>query len=478
VVTRTGSDPPIPPAGARPPGARSLLGVWDGISVVVGIVVGVSLFRVPGPVFASIDAPWQGMAVWALGGALSLVGALCYAELAAAYPRAGGDYEYLTRAFGPATGFLFGWAQLVAVMSGSIGALAFVFADYARVLWPGANASGLAAAVVVALTLPNLLGLGISRGMQNALTLVKVAGLAGIVIAALAAPAPPAGTGGAGRGGLGFALILVLYAYGGWNHAAFVAAEIHEPQRNVPRVLVLGTAAVATLYLLVNLAYLHALGFPGLRASQAPAADVLAAVAGRAGAAVISILVMTSALGAIQGMVFTAARIYASVGRDHPALAALAPWHPRFGTPTRALLAQSAVALAWIASVGTSAGRGALDAALSAVGLPVLPWQRFGGGFETLVAGTAPAFWLFFLGCGIALVVLRRRDASTPRPFRVPGYPWTPLLFCASCVFMLYASLDYARGLAALSLAPLLIGALLERATRRGAPDGAPPRGA
>jgi amino acid transporter len=454
---------------SAPPPERPQLGVWDGISVVVGIVVGVSLFRVPGPVFASVDAPWQGMAVWALGGALSLVGALCYAELAAAYPRAGGDYVYLSRAFGPAAGFLFGWAQLVAVMSGSIGALAFVFADYARVLWPAASAAGLAAAVVVGITLPNLLGLGISRRVQNALTLAKLVGLAGIAIAAWLAPAPmPPAAAPAGHGaGFGFALILVLYAYGGWNHAAFVAAEVGDPQRSVPRMLVLGTAAVAALYLLVNGAYLLALGFPGLRASDAPAAAVLDAVAGRAGAVAISVLVMLSALGAIQGMVFTAARIYASAGRDHPALAALAPWHPRFGTPVRALLAQSAVALAWIGGVGTAAGRGAIDGALAAVRLPALPWQRFGGGFETLVAGTAPAFWLFFLGSGIALFVLRRRDASAARPFRVPGFPWTPLVFCASCLYMLYASLDYARGLAALSLVPLLAGALLERATRR-----------
>ena len=448
---------------------RALLGVGDGISVVIGIVVGVSLFRVPGPVFASVDAAWQGLAMWALGGALSLVGALCYAELASAYPRSGGDYVYLTRAFGPAAGFLFGWAQLVAIASGSIGALAYVFADYARVLWPAASGAGLAAAVVVALTLPNLLGVEISRRVQNTLTLVKVAGLAGIVIAALLAPAPapPAAT-FAGGGGLGFALILVLYAYGGWNDAAFIAAEVREPQRNVPRVLLLGTAAIAAVYLLVNAAYLVALGFDGLRASQAPAADVLAATAGSKGAAAISVLVMLSALGAIQGVVFTGARIHASVGRDHAALAALSRWHPRFGTPVRALLAQSAVALAWIAGVGTAAGRSAIDAALTAAGLPALPWQRFGGGFDTLVAGTAPAFWLFFLGSGAALLVLRRRDPATSRPFRVPGFPWTPLLFCASCLYMLYASLDYARGLAVLSLAPLLVGALLERATRRG----------
>ena len=135
---------------------RAILSPWDGVSVIVGIVVGVSLFRAPGPIFASVDAAWQGMAVWGLGGALSLIGALCYAELASTYPRSGGDYVYLTRAYGPAVGFLFGWAQLVAILTGSIGAMAYVFADYAQVIWPQASSVTLAAAVVVALQINSL----------------------------------------------------------------------------------------------------------------------------------------------------------------------------------------------------------------------------------------------------------------------------------------------------------------------------------
>lgn len=453
-----------PEAGEERPRLR----LWDGVSVIVGIVVGVSLFRAPGPIFASVDAPWQGMAVWALGGALSLVGALCYAELASTYPRSGGDYVYLSRAFGPAVGFLFGWAQLVAILTGSIGAMAYVFADYALVLWPAASGALLASAAVAALTLPNLYGVEAGRRVQNALTWSKLAGLAGIVLAAAVAPAPDAARPvGENLGGFGFAMILVLYAYGGWNDAAFVAAEVRDPARNVPRVLILGTGSIVVIYLLVNAAYLGALGFAGLRASRAPAADVLGAVLGRVGERGMSALVMASALGAIQGLLFTGSRIYASVGRDHAVFGALARWHPRFGTPVRALLVQTAVALAWIAGVGTGAGRRAIDAALAVLALPALPWERFGGGFDTLVAGTAPVFWLFFLATGASLLVLRRRDPRVRRPFRVPLFPWTPLLFCASCLYMLYASLVHAGGLAAVGLVPLLLGIPLLLVSRR-----------
>ena len=159
------------------------LRVWDGISVILGIVIGVSLFKAPAPIFASVDGAWQGMAIWALGGLLSLVGALCYAELAAADPRPGGDYVYLSRAYGPWLGFLFGWAQLVAVLTGSLGAVAYVFADYARVLWPAGSPAGIACGVVVALTIPNVLGVRLSRRVQNALTVVKLLGLGGLIVA-------------------------------------------------------------------------------------------------------------------------------------------------------------------------------------------------------------------------------------------------------------------------------------------------------
>jgi amino acid transporter len=193
---------------------------------------------------------------------------------------------------------------------------------------------------------------------------------------------------------------------------------------------------------------------------------VLASGLGVAAGQAMSVLVMVSALGAIQGMVFTGARVYASAGQDHAAFAALARWNPRSGVPARALCAQGAVSLLWIGVVGTQAGRAGLDAVLAALGLAAMPWERFGGGFDTLVASTAPAFWLFMIATGAALMALRRREPDTPRPFRVPAHPWTPLLFCASSLFMFDASLRYAGGLALAGLAPLALGVPLYLATR------------
>lgn len=439
----------------------------DGVSIIIGIVVGVSLFRAPPLIFGAVAGPGWGMLAWTLGGVLALVGALCYAELASAWPRSGGDYVYLSRAYAPWLGFLFGWAQLAAILTGSIGAMAYVFADYAVAAW-GGRAAPWAAAAVAALTALNLFGVGVGRRVQNALTGAKVLGLGAVLAAGLLADgvAPPAPAGG-GSLDFGFAMILVLYAYGGWNDAAFVAAEVRDPRRNVARVLLLGTGSIVLLYLAVNAAYLAALGFDGLRASSAPAADVLAGALGPWGGRAMSALVMVSSLGAINGLVFTGSRIYASVGADHRAFRALGAWNARLGAPVRALLAQGGVALALVLGVGTEGGRAALDGALAAAGAGGLPWERFGGGFDTLVAATAPVFWLFFLLTGLALPILRRREPDAPRPFRVPLYPLTPIVFCASSAAMLWASLSYAREISLLGLVPLALGLPLVRAGRR-----------
>jgi amino acid transporter len=440
----------------REAGSLSLV---DGISVVVGIVVGVSVYKAPGLVFEATGDPWSGLGMWLAGGALSFIGALCYAELAATYPRSGGDYVYLTRAYGPAAGFLFGWAQLVAVLTGSIGAMAYVYADYAQALFGGASVVH-AVCVILALSGVNAIGLRWGRGTQNALNAVKILGLAALLLAgwiALPGPAPAELTPARG-GSYGFALILVLYAFGGWNDASYVASEVADPQRNVPRVLLLGTAGITLLYLLVNLSYLAGLGFDGARASAAPAADLLARAFGPWGGRVMSGLVMISALGAIQGLIFTGSRVYAAVGADHRAFRAIGKWSDVRGVPLRALLAQAGIAVGLVALVGTGAGRSLLDAALSAAGGGVLPWDRFGGGFDTLVAATAPVFWVFFLMTGAAVPLLRSRDPSRARPFRVPLYPLPPLVFCASCLFMLASSVEYAGWLTLVGLIPLALG--------------------
>lgn len=468
-------DPPAPESAA----VTARLGVWDGVSIIIGIVIGVTIFKAPPLIFSNVSGPWQGIAAWGLGGVLSLIGALCYAELASTYPRSGGDYVYLTRAYGRLTGFLFGWAQLSVILTGSIGAMAYVFSDYAIEFWgggaTGASAWGAwyAAGAVALLTLVNGFGVLMSKRTQNLLTFAKVLGLAAILIAGLLATGSgvPAAARPMSGPGFGFAMIFVLYAYGGWNDAAFVAADVRDPRRNISRVLLYGTAAIAGVYIAINAAFLAALGFEGVRASSAPATDILETTLGPWGAKGMGILVMVSALGAINGLIFTGSRIYTSVGADHRLFARLGRWHPRLGAPLWSLVTQAVFGLSMILGVGTETGRGWLDACMTGIGLSPLPWERFGGGFDTLVAGTAPVFWLFFLLTGISLFVLRRKDRDLPRAFSVPLFPFVPIIFCLTSVYMLWSALDYARQLSAIGLVPLAIGVGLYLATNRKDPE-------
>lgn len=440
------------------------LGLWDAVSIIVGIVVGTAIFKSPMLVFQNVAGPWQGLGAWALGGVLSLCGALCYAELTTTYPENGGDYEYLSRAFGRWVGFLFGWAQLTVILSGSIGIMAYAFADYCVKMTglPAGAIAWLATAAVLSLTFINVLGAVAGKITQNVLSVIKVAGMSMVVVAgawasATASHAPAAAAGSSGAS-FGLAMVFVLYAFGGWNDAAFVAAEVRDPRRNLPRALLLGIAGVTVIYLAVNAAYLGALGFEAARNSPVPAADVLERVLGSWGARVISGLVMLSALGAINGMILTGSRVYARLGQEHRVFAWLGSWSKKSAAPIASLLAQAAMTLVLILAVGTQRGRDTFDLALKGMGLEALPWAMYFGGFETLVAGTAPVFWGFFLLTGLSLFVLRAKDQGRPRQFAVPFFPIPPIIFCAACAYMLYSSLVYARLLVLLGLVPLALG--------------------
>ena len=439
---------------------------WDAVSIIVGIVVGTAIFKSPTMVFQNATSAWQAIGFWGIGGLLSLCGAFCYAELGAAYPHNGGDYAYLNRAFGNWLGFLFGWAQFAAILSGSIAAMSYAFGDYAVRLFgfPETSAVALAAVAVTFVSVVNLRGVVVGKQAQNWLSLAKVLGLLAVLLAALLvmlgrSEPLAADTDSMNRlmgPGAGLAMVFVLYAFGGWNDAVYVAAEVRDPTRNLPRALVLGILGITTIYLLVNLAYLAALGFAAARQTHAPAADVLRLALGPWGERVVSALVMVSALGAINGMVLTGSRIYAELGTDYRVFGWLGKWNPHARVPVNAILGQGAVALLMIVAVGTEIGRQAIDRGLAFGGLQPMPWGAYFGGFETLVASTAPIFWLFFLLTGVALVVLRFRDPQTPRPFRVPFYPLPVILFCATCAYMLWSSLAYARWLSLVSLLPFV----------------------
>jgi amino acid transporter len=467
-------DRDVPPSEFDRPAAHSL-GVWDAVSIIVGIVVGTAIFKVPMLVFQNVTGPWQALGVWSLGGLLSLCGALCYAELATTYPRNGGDYEYLSRAYGGWVGFLFGWAQLTVVLSGSIGLMAYAFADYALRLGnlPAWTATWIGAAAVLSLSLLNALGAVVGKSVQNLLSLAKVLGLLGVVVtglalsAAAAKPVAPVATPGLMGPGFGLAMVFVLLAFGGWNDAAFVAAEVRDQRRNLPRALLAGIAVVTVIYLAVNAAYLAGLGFEAARRSNTPAADLLGRAFGDWGSRLISLLVMISALGAINGMILTGSRIYATLGADHRLFAWLAAGNSRSAAPIAALAVQSMIATLLILVVGTEEGRTAIDFVPTRIGLHSLPWSDFPGGFEMIAAGTAPVFWTFFFLTGLALFVLRIRDRGRNRPFSVPLFPLPPIVFCATCAYMLYSSLAYAKWLALIGAVPLVVAMPFSRTSQK-----------
>jgi len=417
------ADPNAPATAAAATGPRAMLSTSDVVVLIVGIVVGAGIFRLPGLVAANAGTAEWVVAVWIAGGAVSLAGALCFSELTSTYPNAGGEYHYLRRAYGAQCGFLFAWSRLVVVQTGSIALLAQVFGDYAAVLAPfGPYGASLYAAVAVVLfTALNLLGLHHSRRAQLLLTTLTVAGLLAIVAAGLTAEAPaeavPPPSGG---GALGLAMVFVLLTYGGWNEAAYVSAEVRDGRRSMPRALVLGIVLVTAIYVLVNLALLEALGVGGLAASTTAASDVAGLALGASGAAAVATLVAVVALASLNVSIFTGARTTYALAGDFPLFGALDRWNRRTGAPSRALLLQGAIALLLVAMGATTRD-----------------------GFQTLVEFVSPVFWAFFLLTGLSLFVLRRREPDRPRPFRVPFYPVVPALFCASCAYLLYSSLAY-----------------------------------
>jgi APA family basic amino acid/polyamine antiporter len=426
---------------------RPTLQLFDAVALIVGIVVGSGLFRTPSLVASHVSSAAFLLLAWVLGGGISLVGALCYAELASAYPHAGGDYHYLRRAFGARLSFLFAWARMTVTQTGSIALLAFVFGDYAtRLLRLGEYSPSLYAALIIAaLTGLNLRGVRQGARTQNVLTTVKVLGIVLLIISglALAVPLPPVAhdspsSAPATQPSLGLVMIFVLLTYGGWNEAAYISAELHNARRNMARALLCSLLLITGLYLMVNWACLQGLGLKGMAQSQTVAADLMQRALGEHGAQFVSLLVAVSTLSSVNATIFTGARTSYALGRDFPPFSFLGRWRQGSSTPTNALLVQATVALALVL-LGTITRKG----------------------FETMVEYTAPVYWFFFLLTGVSLPVLRVREPGASRPFRVPLYPLTPFLFCATSAYLLYSSLAYTGVGALVGLAVLGVGALL-----------------
>lgn len=419
---------------------KPTLSTLDAIALIVGMVIGAGIFQTPALVATNTESASIALFAWILGGVMSLIGALCYAELTTAYPDAGGTYYYLIRAFGKIPAFLFAWARLSVIQTGSIALLAFVFGDYFTQLLPlGEYSSAIYAGLaVICLTGLNIIGVQQGKWTQNVLTAAKVIGLLLVIIVGIvSATTVPTNniTTSAPETQLGRAMIFVLLTYGGWNEAAYISAEVRDGKRNMVRVLLGSIAIITAIYLLINFAYLRGLGLGGLAASKAPAADLMRSSLGENGARFVSILVGVSALGAANATIFTGARTNYALGRDFAIFSWLGRWQERGSTPINALVVQGA----------------------TAIGL-VFYGAFTRKGFETMVDYTAPVFWFFFLLSGVALFVLRNREPDVPRPFRVPLYPLMPLLFCGICGYLLYSSLTYAGAGARLGVVVLLTG--------------------
>ena len=407
-------------AGALP----RRIGLVTAVAIVIGSVIGSGIFRSPGGIAARLPGPLPMLAVWVIGGFFALCGALSLAELASAYPRTGGIYVFLREGWGRLAGFLFGWAELTIIRAAAYGAISTTFAEYLlRVLGydpalaPYSDWVHWVAALAIALTATfNIVGVRLGSAVMNVTTLAKFGGLLFIVIVAFAL-----GSGGAAErigpltppgsfavGAFGLALVSALWAYDGWADLSYIGGEVKDPERNLPRALIIGALMVMGIYLLANLAYLTVLGIEGMRTSRLVAADVAQAVIGRPGVVFVAVTVMLSTFGALNGALLTTPRIFFAVAADGLFPRKIAAVHPRFETP------YVAIGLAALLGIGF---------------VLVRTFEQLADAFVTAI--------LPFYALGVAsLFTLRRRPGYAPA-FRVPGYPVVPALFILAVIYLL-----------------------------------------
>ena len=414
----------------------------DLVLLLVGTVIGSGIFLVPGGVLRE-SGGHVGLAlmVWTLGGVLSLLGALTYGELGASDPAAGGIYVYIRDAFGRLPAFLYGWTLFFVISSGSLATLAVAFSRYLDQL---IDLSPLAARlvsvlVIVVITIVNVVGTRRSANVQNWTTAIKVAALVVMSLALIAMgdrmgsvvdqPWPAMST-TALLSGIGTAMIGVLWAYEGWQYVTFAAGETVDPEKNFPRAMFIGTCALIALYLLPNVAYIAALGPDGVARSERVASEAVTALLGPVAGTLIAVAILVSIFSAANGLTLTAPRVYFAMARDRVFFSRLADVHPRYGTPAFAIIVSSAWAIL-LAATGT---------------------------FEQLLTYVVFAGWIFYALGAASIFVYRRTRATTPRPFSVPLYPLTPLLFILAAAAIVLNTFIAQPGRAAIGLAVVLLG--------------------
>jgi APA family basic amino acid/polyamine antiporter len=391
------------------------IGPLGATAIVVGNVIGSGIFLIPHNVAQKVGSAEALLAVWIVGGVLSLAGALSLGELGAAIPEAGGVYVYLREAYGKLAGFLYAWTEVLVITAGSIAALGVAFSIYAASLVPLSPAAQKVVAVgaIALLTAVNVIGVREGTAVQTVFTLAKLSGLAIIVGFALFAPAAepvasaqPLPTPATTFSSFAVALIGVIWAFNGWHHFSLAAGEVKDPARVVPRAYLLGLLIITGAYLAANLAYLRVLSLEALAERQTVAAAAMEAMTGPRGATFVSVLILCSIFGALNGTVLAGPRACYAMARDGVLFSFFARIHPRFKTPAPAIVLVGA----WSAVLALS------------------------GTYEELFTYVMFAGWIFLAAATLAVLVLRRRRPELPRPYRTWGYPWTPLIFVAGAL--------------------------------------------
>jgi APA family basic amino acid/polyamine antiporter len=399
------------------------LGLFDAVMINAGTMIASAIFIVPATVAAAVQGTALVTLVWVVGGIVSLLGALSIAELAAAYPEAGGQYAYLREAYGTVWAFLYGWANFAVINTASIAAIAVGFARYIGFFFhtPLAETAvrAIAIASIVALTLLNCRGVRLGATTQNILTILKIGALGALIVTSFILPAgstshvrPFWPSGGVGRliGPFGVAMVAVLWAYDGWIETTYVGSEIVDPGRNLPRSIILSTLIVIALYVLASVAYAYVLSPAGMASSTLVASDVARATMGGVGATFVVVAILISTLGANNGIILTAARIPYAMARGGMFFRSQGVVHPQYGTPAVALVTQGVVA-----SILTAFGT-----------------------YDQLFTYVVFAQFVFYALSASAVIRLRQKAPQVPRPYRTWGYPVTPIVFIAFAVWLVY----------------------------------------
>jgi basic amino acid/polyamine antiporter, APA family len=420
---------------------RRSLTLFDMTMIAIGGTIGSGIFLTPSLIAGALPSPSLIIAVWLVGGLMAMAGALTFSELAALMPRAGGEYVYLTEAYGGLVGFLFGWAYFLVCNAGGLGALSIAFATYAGYFVPlgAAGTKAVAVAGLLLLTTVNVLGVKAGAIFSDVFTVLKLAGIAGLIGVGFTLGSshttafslmPDAVPGGL-AGGLATAMVGVLWSTGGWQHATYASAEVKNPRRTLPLAMIIGTASVTLIYVLVNVAYMFLLTPAEIAASPRVAADAVSRVLGSGGGALISLAIFISTFGVVGIYTLTAPRIYFAMASDGLFFERVAHVHPRFRTPAFAIVAQSL----WAAVL-------------------ILFW----GTFENLISYVVFTDWIFFGLAAASVFVFRRRNPDAERLSRVPLYPVTPLFFVGMSAWFVAVTLVQRPAQAWAGLAFLALG--------------------